>query len=213
MCTHHQWAWAHMGRPERDELERPPAVGVAVQLLVRPVERLGEIAPEWDGQLEGLPAVAHVGLALGGELAGLLERDDERAHLVPPLVADGQTESREHAGRGGNEDGAELQLVGEGAGMKRASAAEGDEREVARVEAALDRDDAECGEHLCVHDLDHVLGLGAHARQGALRGVAVELETAGEPVGKAAEEQVRVRDRGQLAAAAVARGPGPPPTR
>ena len=53
-----------LGGADGDELDLPPAVGVAVALLVRAVEALGQVAAERHGQLERLAAVAEVGLAL-----------------------------------------------------------------------------------------------------------------------------------------------------
>ena len=58
-------------RPQRDQLERPAPVGVAVALLVGAVERLGDVAAERDGQLERLAGVADVGLAVGGQLGAV----------------------------------------------------------------------------------------------------------------------------------------------
>ncbi len=89
--------------------------------------------------------------------------------------------------------------------MQRAGAAERDEGEVARVVAALDRDDAERAQHLRVHDLDHRGRVDAGQRRG--RRVAVEHEPAGELRRQPAEQQVRV-GHGRAAAGAVAGGPG-----
>ncbi len=89
--------------------------------------------------------------------------------------------------------------------MQRAGAAERDEREVPRIVAALDGDDPERTQHLGVHDLDHVGRIEAFERP--LRRLAVELDAAGEPPRQATEQEVRVRDRRPLAAAAVAGGP------
>src|SRR6516165_3100407 len=47
-------ARADLGGAHGDELERPVRVGVAVALLVRPVEALREIGAEGDCQLERL---------------------------------------------------------------------------------------------------------------------------------------------------------------
>src|SRR5712691_7917617 len=87
-------AGLHLGRAHRDELDRPLRVGVAVALLVGAVERAGEVGAEWDGQLERLAGVAQIGLALRRQLARLLERADEGAHGVAPLVARDQSERR-----------------------------------------------------------------------------------------------------------------------
>ena len=76
----------------------PLAVRVAVALLVRPVEALGEVRPERHRQLERLPAVAEIGLALAGQLARLGERAHVRDDVVAPLVARHEPERRQHAG-------------------------------------------------------------------------------------------------------------------
>ena len=170
-------ARAHVRRPQRDQLERPAAVGVAVALLVGAVEGLGDVAAERDGQLERLARVADVRLALGRQL-GAGQRDDERAHRVAPLVAEREPERREDARRLGDEHRPDLELLRQRAGVQRAGAAERDEREVARVEAALDRDDPQRREHLGVDDRDHVLRRRADRRERPLGGVAVELEAA-----------------------------------
>ena len=64
-------AGTDIGRPHRHELELTLRIRVAVPLLVRAVEPRREVGAERDGQLERLPAVAEVGLALVGQLAGL----------------------------------------------------------------------------------------------------------------------------------------------
>ena len=78
-------------------------------------------------------------------------RDD----AVAPLVARDEAERREHAGRLRDEHGADAELFGERARVERTGAAERDEREPARIVAALDRDDAQRAQHLSVHDLHH----------------------------------------------------------
>ena len=58
--------------------------------------------------------------------------------------------------------------------MQRPGAAEGDEREVARVVTALDRDDAQRAQHLGVDDVDDRRGVDAVER--AFGRVPVELD-------------------------------------
>ena len=48
--------------------------------------------------------------------------------------------------------------------MQRAGAAECDEREVARVEPLLDRDDSKRAHHLRVHDVDHAARIDGSQR-------------------------------------------------
>src|SRR5207302_8052562 len=107
----------HLGGADRDELERPVAVGEAVALLVGAVEDLREIAPERDGQLERLAAVAQVRLARRGQLAGLLERHDVRPHVDAALVARNETERTQDSGGLRDEDGADLEVVRKRAGV------------------------------------------------------------------------------------------------
>ena len=56
-------ARADFGGSHGDQLDRASAVRVAVALLVRAMERLDRVAAERNGQLEGLPLVAKVGVA------------------------------------------------------------------------------------------------------------------------------------------------------
>ena len=98
--------------------------------------------------------------------------------------------------------------------MQRSGATEGDHREVARVDAALDRYHAHGLGHLGVRDSRDARGrflerqpeLVAEPADRALRRLAVELHVARERRAgiEIAEQQVRVGDRRLLAAAAVA---------
>ena len=90
--------------------------------------------------------------------------------------------------------------------MQRAGAAEGDERELARVVAALDRDEPQRAQHLRVDDLDRLGRVDPVER--ALGRLAVELEPAGQARGKPAEQEVRVGHRRPRPAPPVAGGPG-----
>ena len=171
-----------LGRADGDELDGALPVGVAVALGVRGVEALGEVRPERHGQLEGLAAVAQLGLARRRQLAGLGERADVGDDAVAALLADCEPERGEDAGELGHEHLRGAELLGERAGVQGSGAAEGDEREVARVVAALDRDEAQGAQQLGVDHLDDRLGLDparaparprpdrGRARRGARRG-------------------------------------------
>ena len=90
--------------------------------------------------------------------------------------------------------------------MQRPGAAERDEREVARIEPLLDRDDAQRAHHLRVHDVDHAGGVDASQR--SLGGLRVELDPAGQGRRQAPEEKIRVGHRRPGTAPPVAGGPG-----
>src|SRR5207302_7901488 len=68
----------HLGGPDRDELEWPARIRVAVALGVCSVKALGEAGAESNRELERLPRVAEVGLALVGERSCVRERRDVR---------------------------------------------------------------------------------------------------------------------------------------
>ena len=103
-------------------------------------------------------------------------------------------------------------------GVQRPRAAEGDEPEVARVVAALDRHDAQRGVHVLVGDVDDRLrgGHGVDAqplgdrRHGPLGRLDVERQAPAElgPAREPAEHDVGVGDRRLRPAASVAGGPG-----
>src|SRR5260370_18899598 len=115
---------------------------MAVPLLVGAVERSGEVSLQRHRELERLAAVAQIGRALGGQLAGLRERAPVRDDAVAAFVSRDEAERRQDARRLGNEHGLDVELLRERAGVERPRAAERDEREVARIVTALDRDDA-----------------------------------------------------------------------
>src|SRR5919201_4274235 len=60
------------------QLELAAAVGVAVPLLVCAMERLCQARLERHGELERLPRVAEVGVAIGGQVLHFTERADVR---------------------------------------------------------------------------------------------------------------------------------------
>src|SRR5439155_10533994 len=121
-----------------------------------------------------LARVTEVGLAFLRQLSRLRERDEVRANVVAPLVARREPERREHPGGLGHEHRLDLELVREFARMDRARTAEGDEREVARIVAALDRDDSEGSKHLRIDDLDD--GQRVDVAERTLGRAAVEAE-------------------------------------
>ena len=148
--------------------------------------------------------------ALGGHL--------HRALHVDAGVGEDEAEGRELAGIVGNDTRRDTGVVHQVGRMQRARAAEGQEREVARVEAALDQHRAERAHHVVVGDLHdgecRLLG-GAAERAGDacdrfLRRFHVEGHFAAEEVlgVDAAEQQVGVGHRRALAACAVAGGAG-----
>ena len=118
----------------------------------------------------------------------------------------------------GDDGTCQAHLAHQGGGVQRAGAAEGAEREVARVEAALDQHRAQGADHVVVGDADDgERGVGdaaaepvGEAGDGRVGGVGVEGHAAAEElVGvEAAEDQVGVGDRGLRAALAVAGGAG-----
>ena len=73
------------------------AIRVSVPLLVRAVEALVEAVPERHRQLERLPAVAQVGLAVARQLTRLAPAGQVRTHVVAPLVARDEPERGQHA--------------------------------------------------------------------------------------------------------------------
>jgi hypothetical protein len=123
--------------------------------------RLGEALPHrvelvgLDGQLERLAAVAQVRAAAQLRVVEVLSRlllqrregllgvraAEQRADGVDPHVGHREPERAQHAARARHEHRRDPELLGERAGVHPARAAERDERELARVEAALDGDD------------------------------------------------------------------------
>ena len=113
--------------------------------------------------------------------------------------------------RGGTITAAHAERVGERARVQRSGAAERDQREVARVDAALDRHGAHRLLHRRVDHRDDTRRVDAgRCERVAGRGADVEPPEPGKrrPVGDAPEHQVGVGDRRLGAAAPVARGPG-----
>ena len=126
------------------------------------------------------------------------------------------------AGRGRDDDRPGAGEPAQGVGVQRPGAAEGDEREVARVEALLHAHQAQRAQHVLVDDVDDArrgrlgavevggVGDGLHRRA---RGSDVEVDlAAGQAARQVAEHDVGVGD-GRLAAppAPYAAGPGTAP--
>jgi hypothetical protein len=86
-----------------------------------------------------------------------------------------------------------------------ARAAERDQRELARIVPALDRDDAQRPQHLRVHDLDDLGRIKAFER--ALGGSPIERYVARQLRGQPPEQQVRIGDGRPSAAPPIAGGP------
>ena len=147
---------------------------------------------------------------LAGELGGAL--------AVDAGVGEDEAQGRELAGMVGDDRPGEAHLAHQGGRVQRAGAAEGAEREVARVEAALDQHRAQGTDHVVVGDADDGEGRVGHAAaeasgdagDGRVRGVGVEGHAAAEEVVgvEAAEDEIGVGDGGLGAALAVAGGAG-----
>ena len=198
------------------------------------------VARDRDRQHVRLPDELHVGLvqhgdrldlhALGGEqppaLRHLRGQDGarlvdvhadqvlvDRAHEVVADVGDEAAERGGDAGARGHQHPRDGQLARERGGVEGTGAAEREEDEVARIVAALQRDQADGARHLVVGHADDGGGdlVGAEAQVGAdllVEDVAHAIELrrprhAEQPAGiQAAEQEVRVR-RGRLVAAAA----------
>ena len=197
-------ARAHVGRAHRDELERR-ARGRRSRSAPR---ARGGTPPR--GRLRAAPSARRTGPRSAGRprpraAARRPRRAGRRSERtrVAPLVARDEPERREHARRRGHEHRADPELLGERARVQRPGAAERDEREVARIVAALDRDDAQRAQHLRVDDLDDGRGVERRrARARRPRGRARRPPAS--RVRQAAEQEVRVGHGRLRPAAAVA---------
>ena len=227
------------------DLDRLGRRGEAVRPVVLLVEALEEPVAGGDRQLVALADVAQVDLpleldrvvadALALELVAArgLELGERRLRLggvelvqaahdrdrgVALEVGGEQPRRREDAGAARDQKRRHLGVPCERVGVHGPGATEADEHEVARVVAALHRDQVERVDHRRVRDLDDaVRGLddGEPERPGAalldrpLGTVDVEADLAAEEVPRVqpAEHEVRVRDRRLGAAAAVADRP------
>ena len=91
----------------------------------------------------------------------------ERLDAIDPSLCDRRAESRAQTRVGRDEHGPDLEALRDGPRVEWARAAEGDEAEVARVEAAFDRDEPD--------GVRHVLVGRPHRRQGGPLGREAEL--------------------------------------
>ena len=141
----------------------------------------------------------------------------EGADEVALDIGDKQAERRRVPGVRRDDHGLHVEQVGNLRGQERPGAAEGKEREGARVAAALDRDLADAVRLVPGGDLEHArsgfLGrqadLGAECLKGGVCPVGVELDLAADqPRGNAAENEVGVGHRRLGATLAVTDGPG-----
>ena len=144
------------------------------------------VVAEVDGPLEcdgvlGDPLIQQVLAALllkagerGFESIALHEIPEgvERLLVVAAHVRLQHAPGGEGAGVHRHDHLADLQLLGQGSRLCRACAAEGDEGEVPRVDAALDGNGPDRVRHLGVHDVHHALrhGLGRQPERVADRG-------------------------------------------
>ena len=197
-----------------DQLQLGVGIGVAVALLVRAVVAVAKLAQRrgrrgLDRQLEGLAAVAQVvavaqlgvrqrpprgGGQIGrrcghGFVAQLFAAQHHAAYEVAAAVGHRQPQRRQHAGSARAQHPPDLELLGDPGGVHRAGAAERHQRVLARIDAALDGDDAQRSHHLAVCDPHDPLGgllgiepeLRAERGQGGLGRSPSSCEPAGQP--------------------------------
>ena len=137
-----------------------------------------------------------------------------RAHPVDPRLRDRRAEGRAQPGVGRHQHGRHVEALRDGAGVERPGAPERDQDEVARVEAALDRDQPDRVRHVLVGGADRGEGrgfrgqveLGAEPGEGGAGRVGVEWHRAAEEVPRVEppERQVGV-GQGRLRAARTVR--------
>ncbi len=167
--------------------------------------------------LQSGEARGQLALQLADRLA--FDRPNERARVVFDDIAYQDAEGRERTGILRHDDARDAERARQVAGVHAAGAAEGDEREVTRIVAALDRDHADGLLHGRIH-YAHYTGRKLRERKpraaaaqpcgrDLLRALGVEFEIAAQeaPGGKTAEQQVRV-GHGGLRATTVADGAG-----
>ena len=177
--------------------ERPVAQALGRQPCRRPIGELPE-------------RLGHVAVVAGAEFG-----DQGPAERV--AVADRvESVGREHARRRRDQHGEAAEECGEGVAVQRPRAAEGHERVVTGIQAALDGHDAQRPGHLLVGDVDDGLRCLVRAQPDAraepaqrpLGGVAVQRDLAAQQAGRqAAQHEVGVGDGRLVAAPAVADRP------
>jgi hypothetical protein len=205
-----------MTGPPHEQLPRLADVAHAERAHERDVRRRQALRAEIRARL-GLE-LAEDPLHLG--VVATTRPHEARAHVVAAQVGDEGAEGREVPRRQRHDHPRHLQLVGEQRRMHRAGAAVGDQREVARVVAARDRDLLDRAHHARHRDPDNTVRdrvdvgqpgqVRAQAPERFERPPRVEVDLARKRhVGAgAAEDDVRVGDRRLDAPSPVARGAG-----
>ena len=146
------------------------------------------------------PTAGDQRLDLGGDPLGgeVVAGEHHRAGGVAAAVGGAEAERREDAAGARAEDALDPELGGDRRGVHRPGAAEGQQGEVARVDAALDGDHAQRAHHLLVGDADDpsAVSIGSSPSEAAsvgdrgFGGVRVERDAAGQlRVGGEAAEQ------------------------
>ena len=200
------------------------------------LRHVGEIHVDRNRQLEGLAGVAHV--EAGGEApagrreAGCFQlslailaqvrkhgpdlgrrkrvgRGHLGAHQIAAHVGHKQAESREIAGHRRDDNGSHAQLVGDPDGVQRARAAIGEQREIARIDAAQDRHFLDRRRHRHHGDTQDALGhlLG---RQTDRPETSPRPQSRRRGRGDLAAEQMLVPSRPSTTLASVTVGSTPP---
>ena len=161
--------------------------------------------------LEIVEDAAHLGVR------GLGEAPHEAHRGLVGHPRRGVAVGAEHAGRGRDDDGPGVHQLGERVGMQRPGPAEGDEREVARIEALLHGDQPERAEHVLVDDIDDAGGgpleIETQSRGDRLHcgdgGIDIELHLAADQLARqVAEHDIGIGD-GRLIAAHARRQRAP----
>ncbi len=180
---------------QRDGLDRPPRLGVAVARRVGVVEgrrqlALGRRRVPVDRERVALADVAAVGRgaqrgardlragAIGerlqqrGQVVAGVDPGQDRLHVVAPLAGHDEPEGGEHARGRRRDHPPHPELVRHRAGVQRPRAAEGDQGRLARVLAALDAHQPQGADHLLDGHLEDALGarLDLHPQLGGEAG-------------------------------------------
>ena len=168
----------------RRRVRHAEAVELLVQVVEAPVEH-ADVALQRHGDLVALAVVAHVGhegdrlrvgrdrprrpsssrarpsrssrIAVTSSALASRGEPDERPRELVAEVGHEVAERAQQARRGRHDDGEGAHQLGDRVGVQRPGAAEGDERELARVVAALDGDHAQRAGHVLVDDRQDAL--------------------------------------------------------